>query len=115
MIPFAGSDPFDYLSKLGLPGIAILGFALLLLLAQILPGLRAIAMAARVVGAWFLPINYTRSSRDEILARRRLARLLLQNLDLLEDELHWQRDNFANVRVTIEARDTPQNSDPGSY
>jgi hypothetical protein len=107
VVPLAGIDPLEYLSKLGVPGIAILAVVLLVLLAQVLPGLRALVTAARVVGGW-LPIINRRSSRDEILARQRLARLLLQDLDLLEDELHWQRDSFADVRVTIEARDTPK-------
>ncbi len=35
-----------------------------------------------------------------------MARLLLSSLDLLEAELHWQHEQFTEIRVTVEQADT---------
>jgi hypothetical protein len=48
------------------------------------------------------PRLYTRMARDERKARQRMARVLLASLDLLEYEVHWQRDVFTDIRVTVE-------------
>lgn len=37
-----------------------------------------------------------------------MARLLLSSLDLLEAELHWQHEQFTEIRVTVEQADTRQ-------
>jgi hypothetical protein len=103
-----GTDPLEYLSKLGVSGAVLAILVLLLLFSQLMPTLQAAASGARSLLNWLRPGIYTPRNRQEIQARGRVARLLLQNLDLLEDELHWQQTSFADVRVTIEARDTPQ-------
>lgn len=103
----ADADPTQLLHTLGVPGSIGVVILALLLISQLVPAIQSLLTAAGRLVGWFAPSLYTKSNRQKLDTRRRIARLLLLNLDLLEQELHWHPWTFADVPVTIEARDTP--------
>jgi hypothetical protein len=80
--------------------------AAILAIGKLAPGLSALWRALSWLARHISPRRFTPNARVERAERCRIATLLLQTLDLLEADLHWQRDTFTEVRATIEAVDT---------
>ncbi|MFI6319837.1 NACHT domain-containing protein [Nonomuraea sp. NPDC050556] len=92
----------------------VVGALVVLLFAK--PLIEAVTLVLKTVrsGLRLLsPARYTPAARAEADRRRGIARLLRENLDWLEEELRWERDSFAEMRVTIVALDRPRRTRSG--
>ena len=88
------------------PAILITGVVVLLGLPSLFDAIGRVVNGVRKLTGYASPALYTRASRAEREVRRRVARVLLSSLDLIEYELHWQREAFNDIRVTVETPDT---------
>jgi hypothetical protein len=93
------------LSRWGAPAIVVAAVVIVMALSELADGLGVVKDAISHLLAYISPALYSKTAREDRRAKSRMARLLIANLDLLEHELHWQRETFTEIRVTMESPD----------
>lgn len=106
-------DPSVYDLIQGWPGWVAGALVVLLFAKPLIEAVVLVLKTARSGLRLLSPARYTPAARAEADRRRGIARLLRENLDWLEEELRWERDSFAEMRVTIVALDRPRRTRSG--
>jgi hypothetical protein len=97
----------DYLDDLGAPPWLVVALVILIALAPLAGLAKTLWPAFRGALRRLSLRPHTATARGEADTRRRLASLLLKNLESLESGLPWEAETYTEIRATIESVDSP--------
>jgi NACHT domain len=100
----------EVLKSWGVPAAVVGVFVVLVAAPKILEGIRSIWKAFADFFGLFASVFFSPAKRAEAEMRRRIAKTLLQNLNLSELLIGWDDERFIETRASIESLDSPRRS-----